>query len=61
MAGRSPSVPAPQRPLPRRILRYPAQLILSALMSLAVTVLERRLRKTLRSSAEPGDQDGPSG
>jgi hypothetical protein len=52
MAG----TPAPRRPLPKRILRYPAQAILSALMSLAVTELERRLRKALRSSAEPGDQ-----
>jgi hypothetical protein len=59
MAGRSPSAPASQRPLPRRILRYPAQVILSALMSLAVTVLERRLRKTFRSSAEPADQASP--
>jgi hypothetical protein len=57
MAGRSRSAPAPRRPpRPRRILRYPARVILSALMSLAVTALERRLRKALRSSAEPGDQ-----
>jgi ribose 1,5-bisphosphokinase PhnN len=59
MAGRSASAPASQRPLPRRILRYPARVILSALMSLAVTVLERRLRKRLRSSAEPVGQAGP--
>jgi hypothetical protein len=56
MAGRSPSATAPRRPIPRRILKYPARVILSALMSLAVTALERRLRKALRSSAEPGDQ-----
>lgn len=44
--------------IPRRILRYPAQVTLSALMSLAVTALERRIRKALRSSAGPGDQAG---
>lgn len=46
MPGRSPS-------LPKRVLRYPARLILSALMSLAVLVLERRLRKALRPSTGP--------
>jgi hypothetical protein len=59
MAGRSPSASASRRPLRKRILRHPAQAILSALMSLAVTELERRLRKALRSSAEPGDQASP--
>jgi hypothetical protein len=52
----NPSAPVPRRPLRKRILRYPARLILSTLMSLGVTVLERRVRKALRSSAEPADQ-----
>lgn len=50
MSGRSPS---PQPSLPRRVLRYPARVILNALMSLAALVLERRLRKALRPSTEP--------
>jgi hypothetical protein len=56
MTAPNPSAPVPRRPLPRRVLRYPARLILSTLMSLAVAVLERRVRKALRSSAEPGDR-----
>ncbi len=56
MTASNPSAPVPRRPLRRRILRYPARLILSTLMSLAVAVLERRARKALRSSAEPGDR-----
>jgi hypothetical protein len=56
MAGRSPSAPVSRRPLPNRILEYPAQLILSAIMSLAVTAVERRLRKARRPPAEPGDR-----
>jgi hypothetical protein len=56
MTAPNPSAPVPRRPLLRRILRYPARLILSTLMSLAVAVLERRVRKALRSSAEPGDR-----
>jgi hypothetical protein len=38
----------------RRVLRYPARLILGALMSLAVVVAERRIRKALGSGAGPG-------
>ncbi len=41
--------------LRRRILGYPARAILDTLMSLAVVVAERRIRKALRSTAEPGD------
>jgi hypothetical protein len=53
-----PRIPAPARP-PRR--RGPSHAILNALMSLAVTVLERRIRKALRSgsgtSGQPGSAD----
>jgi len=33
----------------KRILRYPARVILSTLMSLAVIVVERRIRRMIRS------------
>jgi hypothetical protein len=56
MTAPNPSAPVPRRPVRQRVLRYPARLILSTLMSLAATVLERRVRKALRSSAEPDDQ-----
>ena len=51
MPGHSTPDHAPQRRFPKRIRAYPAQVILSALMSLAVMVLERRLRKAFRSNA----------
>ena len=38
-----------QPPLQRRILGYPARVILGTLMSLAVVLAERRIRKALRS------------
>jgi hypothetical protein len=44
----------PGQQLRKRVLRYPARVILSGLMSLAVMVLERRLGKALRSKAGPG-------
>jgi hypothetical protein len=47
MPGPAPPARAHQR-FPRRMLAYPAQLTLSALMSVAVAVLERRIRKALR-------------
>jgi hypothetical protein len=43
----------------RRIVEYPAQLILGALMSLAVVVAERRIRKAIGSSAGPGHRAEP--
>ena len=43
-----PSQSQPSRALRRRILGYPARAILGALMSLAVVVAERRIRKALR-------------
>jgi hypothetical protein len=51
-------MPGPSQPsqsLRRRILGYPARAILGTLMSLAVVVAERRIRKALRSTAGPGD------
>lgn len=51
MLGHSTPNHAPRRQFPKRILAYPAQVILSALMSLAVRVLERRIRNALRSTA----------
>jgi hypothetical protein len=38
--------------------RGPPRAILNALMSLAVIVLEWRIRKALRSGADPGRQPG---
>ena len=51
MPGRS----QPSQVRRRRILGYPARAILRTLMSLAVVVAERRIRKALRSTAGPGD------
>jgi hypothetical protein len=51
MPGQSQPSQAPWR----RILGYPARAILGTLMSLAVVVAERRIRKALRSTAGPGD------
>ena len=51
MPGQCP----PSQALRRRILAYPARAILGALMSVAVVVAERRIRKALRSTAGPGD------
>jgi len=53
MPGHAPPDRSPQRQFPRRILAYPAPVALGTLMSVAVVVLERRIRKALRSSAEP--------
>ena len=50
MPGHSLPAGAPQRPFPKRMLRYPARVILSAFMSLAVMVMERRIRKALRAN-----------
>ena len=50
-----PGQSQPGRALRRRSLAYPARAILGALMSLAVVVAERRIRKALRSTAGPGD------
>jgi len=51
MPGQCP----PSQALRRRILGYPARAVLGTLMSLAVVVAERRIRKALRSTAGPGD------
>jgi hypothetical protein len=40
------------RRLAKRVLRYPARVILSTLMSLAVIVVERRIRRMIRSGAQ---------
>ena len=58
MAGPAPSGPAPQRGPVARILAVPQRAILGSVMSLAVIVLERRIRKALR--AEPGGSGPPS-
>ena len=50
-----PGQSQPSRALRRRILGYPARAILGTLMSLAVLVAERRIRRALRSTAGPGD------
>ncbi len=54
MPGQSPSAGTQQRQFAGRILRYPAQALLSALMSLAVAMSERRIRKALRPKPGPG-------
>jgi hypothetical protein len=56
MAGRPGTQAAPVARPPGR--RWPPRAILNALMSLAVIVLERRIRKALRSSAGSGRQPG---
>jgi len=61
MAGHSPTAHASQRQFPARILSYTARAILGTLMSLAVAVLERRIRKALRSKAGPGRPAGQVG
>jgi hypothetical protein len=47
---------APPRAVPGRVISRVQRAILGALMSLAVIVLERRIRKALRSdgTADPG-------
>jgi hypothetical protein len=54
MPVHSPPAPPPPTPLARRVLAYPPRVILNTLMSLAVMVLERRLRQAVRSGAKPG-------
>jgi hypothetical protein len=49
MSRQSPAVRVPRRQFAKRVLRYPARIILAAIMSLAVTVAERRIRKALRA------------
>ena len=59
MPGQAPSArsapavpaPAPRRAFPARVLSRAQRAVLGALMSLAVIVLERRIRKALRSEA----------
>ena len=61
MAGHSPPAHAPGRQLAQRIVTYPAHVTLSALMSLAVVVLERRISKALRSNTGPDRQTSQGG
>lgn len=58
MAGQPPPGPASQRGPVARALAVPQRAVLGSLMSLAVIVLERRLRKALRAGAG-GDQRPP--
>ncbi len=51
MPGHPPPGQAPQRSFAARILGFPQRVTLSALMSLAVIVLERRIRKALGRDA----------
>ena len=53
MPGQAP--PAPER----RMLRFLPRVILDSLMSAAVMVLERRIRKALRSGGSGGSGAGP--
>jgi hypothetical protein len=61
MPGHSPPAHAPHRQFSSRILRYPAQVTLGALMSLAVVVCEWRIRKALRSDTGPDRRHQTSG
>ena len=54
MPGQGP----PERHFQNRVLRYLPRVILNLLMSVAVMVLERRIRKALRSKAQSGRQSG---
>jgi hypothetical protein len=58
MAARFRRGPAASRHYVRRIARYPQRVLLAALMSAAVTVLERRIRTAL---SHPRDAAGPTG
>jgi hypothetical protein len=59
MPGQGPPAHPPRRQFPRRILSYPAHMTLGALMSLAVVMAERRVRKALRSTTAPRHQTSP--
>lgn len=50
----------PRGPMAKRVLGYPARVVLGALMSLAVTVLERRMRGALRAGGEPARPARPA-
>ena len=59
MPGRSPPAPRPPTPPPAQrflapVRTHPPRVILNTLMSLAVMVLERRIRKAVRSDAKTG-------
>ena len=51
MPGDPAPAGAPRPRFAKRVLRYPAHVILSAGMSLAVMMAERRIRKALRGNA----------
>ncbi|HEY7012047.1 MAG TPA: hypothetical protein VH480_04770 [Streptosporangiaceae bacterium] len=61
MAGQSPPGPASRRGPVARVLAAPQRAVLGSLMSLAVIVLERRLRKALRAEPGGGGQTPPGG
>jgi hypothetical protein len=59
MPGHSPPAPPPPPPPPAQrflapVRMYPPRVILNTLMSLAVMVLERRIRQAVRSDAKTG-------
>jgi hypothetical protein len=54
----SPPAQAPERRVLAPVLSSPPRAILNALMSLAVIVLEWRIRRALRSDAGPGPRAG---
>jgi hypothetical protein len=58
MAARPPSAPARQRQRAGRVPRPAARAILNAIMTLAVVVLERRIRKALRAGAGASPRPG---
>ena len=58
MPSHSPPVAEPERRFLAPALRYLSRAILNALMSLVVIVLERRIRKALRSGPGPVRRTG---
>jgi hypothetical protein len=58
MPGHSPPGGTARRALAARVAARLQRVILSALMSVAVVALERRLRKAFRSPPKTGTEDG---
>jgi len=58
MPAPPPPAQARQRRPPAHIPRHPPRAILNTIMSLAVIVLERRIRKALRSGGQTGPEPG---
>ena len=59
MPDPAPGGQAPPRAVPGRVISRVQRAILGALMSLAVIVLERRIRKALRSDGTADRGSGP--